>query len=86
MIYALQKFKNYLLGCHFKFFIDHYVLKYIVNKPVFEGRICRWLMLFQELSFEAIIKLGRCNIGPDHLSGLELGESGREVDDQLLDA
>jgi hypothetical protein len=30
-----------------------------------------------------IIKPERCNLRPDHLSILELGESGREVDDQL---
>jgi hypothetical protein len=86
MIYALQKFRHYLLGSHFKFFTDHSALKYLVNKPVLEGRICRWLLLFQEFSFEVIIKPGRCNIGPDHLSRLESGESGRAVDDQLPDA
>jgi hypothetical protein len=47
MIYALQKFRNYMLGSHFKFFIDHSALKYLFNKPVLEGRICRWLLLFQ---------------------------------------
>jgi hypothetical protein len=83
MIYALQKFRHYLLGSHFKFFTDHSVLKYLVNKPILEGRICRWLLLFQEFSFELIVKLGRCNVGPDHLSRLESRESGGEVDDQL---
>jgi hypothetical protein len=53
---------------------------------VLEGRICRWLLLFQEFSFEVIIKSGRCNVGPDHLSRLESGESGGAVDDQLPDA
>jgi hypothetical protein len=33
-----------------------------------------------------IIKPGRCNIGLDHLSILELGESSGLVNDQLLDA
>jgi hypothetical protein len=33
-----------------------------------------------------IIKPGRCNVGPDHLSRLESGESGGAVDDQLPDA
>jgi hypothetical protein len=32
MVYALQKFKRYLLGKHFKIFTDHYDLKYLVNK------------------------------------------------------
>ena len=34
MVYALQKFKNYLLGKHFKMFTDHSSLKYLVNKAV----------------------------------------------------
>ena len=86
MIYSLQKFRHYLLGSHFNFFIDHSALNYLVNKPVLEGRICRWFLLFQEFYFEVIIKLGICNIGYDHLSRLESGESSREVDYQLPDA
>jgi hypothetical protein len=46
MVYALQKFRRYLLGGHFKMFIDHSLLKCLVNKPVLGGRICRWLLLF----------------------------------------
>jgi hypothetical protein len=41
MIYSLQKFRHYLLGSHFKFFIDHSPLKYLVKKPMLEGIICR---------------------------------------------
>ena len=33
MVYALQKFRHYLLGGHFKIFTDHSALKYLVNKP-----------------------------------------------------
>jgi hypothetical protein len=83
MIYALQKFRHYLLGSHFNFFTDHSTLKYLVNKPMLEGRICRWLLLFQEFFFEVIIKTGRCKVGPDHLSRLESEESDEAVDDQL---
>jgi hypothetical protein len=86
MIYALHKFRHYLLGSHFKFFTNHSTLKYLVNKPVLEGRICRWLLLFQEFSFEVIIKPGQCNVRPDHISRLESGESSGAVDDQLPDA
>jgi hypothetical protein len=80
MIYALQKFRHYWLGSHFKFFTDHSSLKYLVKKLVLEGRICIWLLSFHEFSFEVIIKTGRCSGGPDHLSSLELGESGGAVD------
>jgi hypothetical protein len=37
MVYALHKFRNYLLLNHFKMFIDHYSLKYLVNKSVLGG-------------------------------------------------
>ena len=37
MVYALQKFRHYLLGRHFKMFIDNSSLQYLVNKPVLGG-------------------------------------------------
>ena len=46
MVYALQKFIHYLLGSHFKMSTDHSALKYLVNKPMLGGKICRWLLLF----------------------------------------
>jgi hypothetical protein len=85
MVYALQKFYNYLLGGHLKMFIDHSALKYLVNKPVLGGRICRWLIMFQEYDFEIIVKPGRMKKGPDHLSQLEHGEEPTSLEDTLPD-
>ena len=48
MVYALEKFRYYLLGNHFKMFTDHSTLKCLINKLVVKGKICRWLLLFQE--------------------------------------
>jgi hypothetical protein len=59
MVYALQKFRHYLLGGHFKMFTNHSTLKYLVNNPVLGGRICRWILLFQEYDFEILVKPGR---------------------------
>jgi hypothetical protein len=86
MVYALHKFFHYLLGGHFKMFIDHSMLKYLVNKPVLGGRIFIWIQLFQEYDFEIIVKLGRMNKGPDHLSRLEHGEESTSLEDTLPDA
>ena len=49
MVYVLHDFRNYLFGSHFKMFIDHSTLKYVVNKPMLGGNICRWLLLFRNL-------------------------------------
>jgi hypothetical protein len=37
MVYALHKFRDYLLGKYFKMFTNHSTLKYLVNKPVLGG-------------------------------------------------
>ena len=86
MVYALQKFRHYLIGSHFKMFTSHYSLKYLVNKPMLGGSICKWLLLFQEYDFEIIVKPRRLNLGPDHLSRLESGEEPISLDEGLLDA
>src|SRR5271154_1067226 len=86
MVYALQKFRHYLLGAPFKMFTDHSALKYLVNKPVLGGRICRWLLLFQEYDFEIIVKPLRLNAGPDHLSRIDSGEEPTSLENGLPDA
>jgi hypothetical protein len=86
MVYALHKFHHYLLGSAFKFFTDHSVLKYLVNKLVLGGQIFHWLFLFQEFDFEVVVKSGKYNVGPDHLSWIETGEAAKSLDDELPDA
>lgn len=43
MVYSLQNSMHYLLGAHFKMYMDHSALKYLVNKLVLGGGggICR---------------------------------------------
>jgi hypothetical protein len=33
MVYALQKYRDYMLGNKFTFYVDHMALMYLVNKP-----------------------------------------------------
>ena len=86
MVYVLQKFRHYLLGVHFKMFTNHSALKYLVSKLVLGGKIYRWLLLFQEYDFEIIVKLGRLNARPNHLSRLESAEEPTSLEDRLPDA
>ena len=67
-------------------FKDHFYLKYLINKPVFGGEICRWLILFQEFEFEIIVKPDRLNAGLGHLSRREIGEELNSLDNFLPDA
>jgi hypothetical protein len=67
-------------------FTDHSTLNYLVNKLVLGGRICRWLLLFQEFDFEVIVKPGKLNVGHEHLSRVTNGEEHKNLEDNFLDA
>jgi hypothetical protein len=66
-------------------FIDHSTLRYLVKDSV-GGRICGWLLLFQEFYFEVVVKLGRLNAGLDHLSRITNGEEPSILEEIFLDA
>jgi hypothetical protein len=85
MVYALHNVRHYLLGFYFNMYTNHYVLKYLVNKPISGGRICRWLLLFQEYDLEVIVKPGKMNARPDHILCIVKGEDAGNLDDNFLD-
>ena len=62
------------------------MLKYLVNKKMLGGTICRCLLLFLEFDFEVIVKMGRLNSGPYHLSRIKSGEELGNIDDSLPNA
>jgi hypothetical protein len=66
-------------------FTDHSSLNYLVNKPVLGGMICRWLLLFEEFDFEVVVKPGKLNVGPNHLSRVTNGEEPTNLEDNFPD-
>jgi hypothetical protein len=70
MVYALHKFRHYLLSNMFTFYVDHMVLMYLFNKPQVFGRLIRWLLLFIEYGFKIVLKPGRSHLMVDALSRL----------------
>ena len=74
---------HYLLANPFIFYTDHQALKYLVNKPLHHGRIFRWLLIFQEFEFKVVVRPGKLNVGPDHLSRIDTGEEPTRVEYDL---
>jgi hypothetical protein len=70
MVYVLHKFKHYLLGNQFLFYVGHMALMYMVNEPQVFCIIVRWLLLFLEYDFKIIYKLGRSHLMANALSRL----------------
>jgi len=51
MVYALQKFRNYLLGSHFNMYTNHYALRYLINNPMLEEENMQMVVIFPILCF-----------------------------------
>ena len=86
MIFAVQKFRHYLLGYKFNFHVDHDALKYMINKPQLSGRIARWVLLLQEFNFTVQVRPGKNHANADHLSRLSEELGTEPIDDSFPDA
>jgi hypothetical protein len=86
MVYVLHKFKLFLLGNKFVFYVDHMALVYLVNKPHVLGRITRWLLLFLEYEFTIVYKPNRTHVVADVLSRLQNNLEPLGVTYQTMDA
>jgi hypothetical protein len=67
MVFALHKFKHYLLGNKFVIYVDHMAL---VNKPQISRRRTRWLLLFLKYDFIIMYKPCWIHVVVDALSRL----------------
>ncbi len=57
MVYALHKFRHFVLGNKFVFYVDHMALAYLVNKPHVLRRIARQFLLFLEYDLQQFTNL-----------------------------
>uniref|UniRef100_A0A2N9GLJ5 RNA-directed DNA polymerase n=1 Tax=Fagus sylvatica TaxID=28930 RepID=A0A2N9GLJ5_FAGSY len=70
IVFALDKFRAYLIGSPIVVFTDHAALKYLFTKKDAKARLIRWILLLQEFSLTIKDKKGVENVVADHLSRL----------------
>ncbi|RDY02854.1 Retrovirus-related Pol polyprotein, partial [Mucuna pruriens] len=58
IVFALDKFRSYLLGSKIIVFSDHAALRYLLKKPDAKPRLIRWMLLLQEFDVEIRDKKG----------------------------
>ena len=52
VVFALEKFRSYLLGTKVIVYTDHVALKYLLSKKEAKPRLIRWVLLLQEFDVE----------------------------------
>ncbi|CAM8920461.1 unnamed protein product [Rhodiola kirilowii] len=68
VVFALEKFRPYLLGAKVIVYSDHASIRYLMKKKEAKPRLIRWILLLQEFDVEIRDKKGIENTVADHLS------------------
>ena len=86
IVFAIDKFRSYLVGAKVIVYIDHAALKYLLTKKDAKPRLIRWILLLQEFDFEIKDKKGLENSVAEHLSRMQF-ENTQElpINDSLWD-
>ena len=75
VVYALDKFRSYLIGLDIVIFIDHSALKYLLTKQNSKARLIRWVLFLQEFNIQIRDKKGLENVVSAHLSRLTIAHN-----------
>ena len=75
VVYALDKFRSYLIGSDIVIFTDHSALKFLLTKQNSKARLIRWVLLLQEFNIQIKDKKGVENVVADHLSRLTIAHN-----------
>ncbi len=84
MVFAIDKFRSYLLGSKVIVYIDHAAILYLLDKKEAKPSLIRWILLLQEFDLEINDKEGFENVVADHLSRLKQKDIG-DIEDLPID-
>jgi hypothetical protein len=86
VVFAIEKFRSYLVGAKVIVDTDHAALKYLLMKKDAKPRLIRWILLLQEFDLEIKDKKGVKNSVAGHLSHLQFEKSAElPINDYMRD-
>jgi len=86
LVFAIDKFRSYLVAAKIIDYTDHAALKYLLTKKDVKPRLIRWILLLQEFELEIKDKKGVENSVADHLSRMHFkNPQETPINDSLQD-
>ena len=71
VVHAINKFRHYIIGYETFIHTDHSAIRYLMRKPVTNGRVTIWLLLLQEFNITVLDRPGKQNTVVDFLSRIQ---------------
>ncbi|CAM8932086.1 unnamed protein product [Rhodiola kirilowii] len=85
VVFALEKFRSYLLGAKVIVCSDHAAIRYLMKKKEAKPRLIRWILILQEFDVEIRDKKGIENTVADHLSRIVRKEEEGHITESFPD-
>ena len=59
VVYSINKFRHYIIRYEVFLHTDHSTIIFLMNKPITNSRVTRWLLLLQEFNITVIDRPGK---------------------------
>eukprot|EP00253_Pinus_taeda_P021591 PITA_21591 len=85
VVHAINKFRHYITSYETFIHTDHSTIRYLMNKPIINGRVTRWLLLLQEFNITVLDRPGKQNTVVGFLSRTQNTKEDSPVEDKFPD-
>jgi hypothetical protein len=68
VVHAINNSHHYITGYEVFVHTDHSAIRFLMNKPITNGRVTKWLLLLQEFNITVLDRPGKENLVVDFLS------------------
>jgi hypothetical protein len=85
VFHVINKFHYYITGYEVFLHTDHFFIRFLMNKPITNGRVTRWLLLLQEFNITMLDRPRKENLAANFLSQIKNEDDDIPIDDSFPD-
>eukprot|EP00253_Pinus_taeda_P007337 PITA_07337 len=85
VVHAINELRHYITGYETFIHTDHSAIRYLMNRPVTNGRVTRWLHILQEFNIIVLDRPGKQKAVADFLFRIQNTKEDSPVEDKFPD-